>query len=111
MRIISHHFTQSTCDTEGSQTQPYMIVKKTRGFLFVSWTNKSKKEQIKQLSARTEQNGSPPKPVLRQGNARSKSSSSHEKRYNQRAQKKKQTATQARTHTTSSNLRGTKKTP
>jgi hypothetical protein len=36
MRIISHHFSQNTCDTDGSQTQPYVIVKKTRGFLFVS---------------------------------------------------------------------------
>jgi hypothetical protein len=97
MRIISHHFTQSPCDTDGSQTQPYVIVKKTRGLLFVSWTNKSKQEQIKQLFARTEQNGSPPKPVLRRGNARSKSSSSYDKRYNQGAQKKKQTATHART--------------
>jgi hypothetical protein len=99
MRIISHHFTQSTCDTDGSQTQPYVIVKKTRGFLFVSpGPTKANKKKIKQPSARTEQNGLPPKPVLRQANARSKSSSSHDKRYNQGAQKKKQTATHARTH-------------
>jgi hypothetical protein len=99
MRIISHHFSQNTCDTDGSQTQPYMIVKKTRGFLFVSpGPTKANKKKIKQPSARTEQNGSPPKPVLRQANARSKSSSSHDKRYNQGAQKKKQTTTHARTH-------------
>jgi hypothetical protein len=60
---------------------------------------KQTKKKIKQPSARTEQNGSPPKPVLRQANARSKSSSSHDKRYNQGAQKKKHTATHARTHT------------